>query len=118
LLLALLSGCGRSEPPLSGGKPVTYWVSALQDPDAKLRQKAVVKLGNVGPKDAAVLPALIDALKDADAAVRREAVLSLMKYGPDAKEAVPVLADMKLRDRDEEVRVFAGKALEKLSADE
>jgi HEAT repeat protein len=114
LAVIVLPGCGQQGPPLAGGKPVSYWLGALKDGDAKLRQKAVSKLGNVGNTDAAVFPALLEALKDADSSVRREAVLALMKLGPDAKEAVPILAEVQRNDRDADVRAFATKALDKL----
>jgi HEAT repeat protein len=114
LLSVATVGCGRSEPALSGGHSVGYWIEALQNPDAKLRKKAVAKLGNAGPVDAAVYPSLIAALKDADASVRRETILALMKFGPEAREAVPVLTVLQRQDRDEQVRSFAAKALEKL----
>src|SRR5437879_6546494 len=94
-----LAGCGQQGPPLSGGKPVSYWLAALKDADARLRHKAVAKLGNVGTSDAAVFPALIEALKDPDAFVRREAVLALMKIGPDATAAVPILREVQRNDR-------------------
>jgi HEAT repeat protein len=112
--LVLLSGCGPSLPTLAGGKPVSYWIEALQDPDAKVRKNAVFKLGNVGPADAAVFPALREALKDPDARVRREAILGLMKYGPGAQEAVPILIELQRDDRDAQVRSCAARALEKL----
>ena len=99
---------------LAGGRPVSHWVEALKSPDAKQRKTAVTKLGNVGPADEAVLPALLGALNDADAAVRREAILALMKYGPGAREAVPRLTDLRQSDRDAQVRTLAAKALEKL----
>ena len=99
---------------LAGGKPVSHWVEALKGPDAKLRKTAVTKLGNVGPADEVVLPALLGALEDTDAAVRREAILALMKYGPGAREAVPRLVDLKRRDRDAQVRSYAARAVEKL----
>ncbi|HEV3256000.1 MAG TPA: HEAT repeat domain-containing protein, partial [Gemmataceae bacterium] len=89
VLAALLSGCGKPQPTTAGGKPVSYWVEALHDRDARLRKQAAFKLGNVGPADAAALPALIGALKDRDARVRCEAILALVKFGPDAKEAIP-----------------------------
>jgi HEAT repeat protein len=115
-LVLLQPGCGQPDPPLSGGKPVSYWLEALQDKDATLRQKAVAKLGNVGATDAAVYPALTEALSDVDASVRGEAILALMKFGEGAKEAVPILADMERQDRDARVRTLAAKALARLSA--
>lgn len=116
LLLALaligLCGCGRPVATLAGGKPVGYWLDALHGPDARLRKTAVSKLGNVGPTDPAVVPALTAALKDRDAAVRREAITALMKCGADAREAIPVLTDLQQHDRDAQVRRYAAKALE------
>jgi HEAT repeat protein len=95
---------------MAGGK----WAEALRDPDAKLRKKAAFTLGNIGPSDPAVLPALIGALEDADAGVRCEAILSLLKCGPAAKEALPALAEVQQRDRDAQVRSCAARALAKL----
>ena len=109
-----LSGCGKTEPTLAGGKPVSFWVQALHDPDAKLRKKAAFKLGNVGPTDPTALPALIEALHDADAGVRAEAILALVKFGPAATAAVPTLAEVQRQDQDAKVREYAGKALAKL----
>ncbi|SRR5260370_26509848 len=111
------AGCGEAPSPLAGGKPVAHWVSALQDPDAKLRTTAVFRLGNVGPTDAAVLPALLGALKDSDARVRREAILALMKCGPDARAAVPALNEIRRRDPDPKVRDHAARALEKIDGE-
>jgi HEAT repeat protein len=110
-------GCGETQPTLAGGKPVAHWVSALQDPDAKLRKTAVFKLGNVGPADAAVLPALLGALKDSDAGVRREAILALMKCGPDARDAIPALSEIRGRDPDPKVREHAARALERIDGE-
>jgi HEAT repeat protein len=110
ILMIVLSGCGRARPTMAGGK----WAEALRNPDAKVRKKAAFTLGNIGPSDPAVLPALIGALKDADAGVRREAILALLKYGPDAKEAIPALTAVQEKDREPKVRACAAKALEKL----
>jgi HEAT repeat protein len=115
-LVAILSGCRNSEPPLSGGKPISHWIETLQDPSPKARKKAVTKLGNAGTADAAVFPALMEALKDTDAEVRCEAILALMKLGPAAREAMPALTRMQRQDSDDQVRSFAAKALQKLQA--
>jgi len=114
LLLALfVVGCGRAQPTMAGGK----WAEVLRDPDIALRKKAAFTLGNIGPTDPAVLPALIGALKDPEAGVRREAILALVKCGPEAREAVPILEELHQRDRDAQVRDYAGRALEKLRAE-
>src|SRR6516165_8224641 len=98
LLIMLLSGCGKPKTILAGGKPVSHWLEAVRDPDPRVRKTAIFKLGNVGPSDADVLPAVTAALKDPDAAVRREAILALVKFGPAAKEAAPILIDMRQHD--------------------
>jgi HEAT repeat protein len=108
-------GCGKARPTTAGGKPVSHWVQALQDPDARLRKKAAQKLGNAGPADPAVVPALAGALKDRDARVRAEAALALMKMGPAAQGAIPALAEAH-KDPDPRVREYAVKALERVQA--
>jgi HEAT repeat protein len=112
----VLLGCGKAQPP-DLGKQVTRWAQALNDPDAKVRKNALLKLGNIGPADEAVLPALLGALADADAGVRREAILALVKYGPGARKAIPRLTDLRKNDRDAQVRRYATRALEKLERD-
>jgi HEAT repeat protein len=114
ILLVALCGCGRAQPTMAGGK----WARALHDPAVKVRKKAAFTLGNIGPSDPAVFPALIEALKDADAEVRCEAILALLKYGPGAKEALPTLTDIQHKDRDARVRAYAARAVEKLQAAE
>jgi HEAT repeat protein len=114
-LVVLLAGCGRAQPTLAHGKPVSDWVAALQHPDARQRKKAAEVLGNVGAADPAVVPALAGAVKDRDPAVRGEAVLALLKIGPAAREAAPALHEAE-KDRDPHVRAGAVKALEKVEA--
>jgi HEAT repeat protein len=117
-LALLVCGCANSPPTLAGGKPVTHWVEALRGPDAKARRKAADKLGNVGPADPAVLPALMAALRDADPGVRRAAVLALLKCGPAAREAAGALAELRQRDRDAQVRACAARALARVEGAE
>jgi HEAT repeat protein len=112
ILLACLGGCGRAQPTMAGGK----WAGALRDPDARVRRKAAFTLGNIGPSDPAVLPALTGALEDADAGVRREAILALFKYGPGAAQAAGALAEARDRDASSQVRACAARALEKLGS--
>jgi HEAT repeat protein len=110
ILLISLSGCGRARPTMAGGK----WAAAVRDPDAKMRKKAAFTLGNIGPSDPAILPALIGALKDTDAGVRCEAILALLKYGPGAKVAMSELTEVRQKDRDAKVRDYAAQALAKI----
>jgi HEAT repeat protein len=114
LLALAVVGCGEGPPTMAGGKPVSHWTEALRDPSPKVRKEAAAKLGNVGPADPAALPALSAALNDPDAAVRREAIVALVKCGPAAREAAPALEQLRQHDRDAQVRMYAGRALEKL----
>jgi HEAT repeat protein len=117
-LLVLLSGCGRSpEPTHVHGEPMDHWLEALRSRDARVRKRAVTVLGNVGPADAAVIPALTGAVRDPDAGVRAEAVLGLLKIGPPARDAVPVLTEA-TKDRDPRVRAYAARALERVQGRE
>jgi HEAT repeat protein len=116
LILALagvLSGCRKAPPTLAHGHPVSHWVEALHDPDAAARKKAVSVLGNVGPADAAAIPALIRAVKDPEVAVRDEAILALLKIGPVAREAIPTLIEAQ-QDEDPTVRSHAAKAVARI----
>ena len=79
VLLFLACGCGKPAPTLAHGKPLGEWLHALHDPDARIRQKAARVLGNVGPVDPAVLPALAEAARDPDRRVRGEAAKALEK---------------------------------------
>jgi HEAT repeat protein len=117
LLVIVVCGCNKGQPPLAGGKPVSHWVQALDDPDPKVRKTAAAKLGNVGTADAAALPALIKALKDKDAIVRSEVILALVKFGPEARAACPALEEVQRNDANAKVRDYAAKALEKLRRD-
>jgi HEAT repeat protein len=116
IFAVLMAGCSQG-PPLSGGKPVEHGVNALQASDAKVRKRAVCKLGNAGAPEAEAWAAVVAALRDRDAGVRQEAILALMKCGPRAQETVPVLAELEQHDADAQVRVYAGKALKKLRSD-
>jgi HEAT repeat protein len=113
-LVVLMAGCGAAQPTSVGGKPVDYWVRALHDPDARLRKRAALKLGNAGSVDATVIPALIETLQDRDPGVRAQAVLALLRMGPAAREASQALQERAVKDWDATVRAYAVKALEKV----
>ena len=114
LSFTLLPGCAREKPPvMSHGKPVSYWLEALNDPDARKRVQAVKALGHVGTADPAALPALTAALKDRDPAVRARVVLALLNIGPAASEAIPALEEAR-NDSDPTVRSYVEKALERI----
>src|SRR5262245_38352935 len=110
-----IAGCGQPPAPKTAHyQPVSHWVAALNDTDAKARKQAVRILGNVGNNDAAVIPALIQALADTDASVRIEAIIGLMKIGPPAKDAIAALENIKTKDSDAKARTYAGRAIERI----
>ncbi len=117
LLLVCCTACSKAPPPptLSGGKPIEFRLDSIHSPDPHVRKEAVFKLGNVGPADPGVVPALIAALDDVDSTVRTEAIIALAKTGDGAKTAQAKLADLKSRDPDPRVRDAATKALARLS---
>ena len=112
---AITFGCGPAVPKdrYFKGQPVSHWLEALRNPDPKARQMAADVLGNVGPSDPLVVPALIEAIKDKNAKVRDAAVLSLSRIGPDAAEAGPALRAL-LNDPDPLVRSHVQLAVERV----
>jgi HEAT repeat protein len=116
----MMSGCRRDEhgPLLAGGREVSSWVAALDDPKPLVRRQAVLKLGNVGDADPAAAAALASALRDSDAMVRRDAVHAVVKLKRPAEETLARLREMNRSDPDLTVRDFAGKALAKLGRTE
>jgi HEAT repeats len=116
ICLLQFGGCSRQPPPptLTGGKPLSYWLGALRAPDAGTRKNAVFELGNVGPLDPAVIPALTAALQDRDARVRCAAILALVKSPKEAVAALPMVQVMADRDSDPTVRNYAARAAKKL----
>jgi HEAT repeat protein len=108
-------GCGRVDVPKENyfkGRPLPHWLEAIRDPDPKVRHAAAEVLGNAGPSDPAIVPALIEALKDKNAKVRAAAALSLAKMGSDAASAASDLQKL-IGDPDPTVRANAAIAVER-----
>ena len=107
-------GCsGSPEAARDGDQPPSYWVQALQSPDAQLRKKAADALGKVTTRDAATVQALMKALDDDDAKVRDAAVLALAKMGRVAERAADAL-DKLNSDPDRAVRQHAAQAAKRV----
>jgi serine/threonine-protein kinase len=66
-------------------------VVALRGPDPVARRRAVLALGEVGPRSTTAVQALAEALADGDARVRFMAAAALGRIGPAAEPAVPAL---------------------------
>jgi HEAT repeat protein len=109
----LLSGCTPAPTTTVHGKPSSYWLGQLGDPDAAARRRAVKALSGAALADRAVVPALAQALDDPEPAVRKEAVLALLKAGPAAADAAGALQKC-LQDGDPDVREVAEKALRRV----
>jgi HEAT repeat protein len=116
LLAAAAAGCSGEEkgPKLAGGREVSSWVTELNDPKARVRRQAVLKLGNVGDDDPAAAAGLAKALHDPDALVRRDAVHAVVKLTQPNEAILARLGEMKQTDPDATVRDFAQRALTKL----
>jgi HEAT repeat protein len=112
VLLMTTAGCGREErgPILTGGREIKSWLADLDDPKPAVRRTAVLKLGNVGEGDPAVLEALAEALRDKEAIVRRDAVKAVAKLTTPGDAIKAQLKTMGESDRDSLVRDYAKKA--------
>jgi len=98
---------------LEAGSAHHALITALNDPDAQVRQGAIAALGEmVDPRS---LPAIRDRLlKDTDAGVRGEAAYRLGKFGD--RTIVSALQSAATRDSDTAVRRWAAWALEQIES--
>jgi HEAT repeat protein len=112
-LSACGGGCQRDErgPTLAGGHEVSHWVTALRDPNPKVRREAVLKLGNVGDADPSVPEALAQALEDSDSQVRYDAVRAVVKLSKPGAAIKAKLETMSQNDKDARIRDVSTKAL-------
>jgi hypothetical protein len=115
ICLLLATGCQREErgPILTGGRELKSWLAELHDPKPAARRIAVLKLGNVGDGDPAVVEALAEALRDKEAIVRRDAVKAVAKQTKLNETVKAQLKAMSEFDRDSLVRDYARRALDK-----
>lgn len=90
-------------------------VELLKDPQAEIRQRAVLALGQIGTEARAALPALIAALSDRDDVVRVGAAQIMQTLGTQASEATPALI-ANLQAHHPEVRATAAAALGHIEA--
>jgi HEAT repeat protein len=98
-----LSAAPLPEPePTYHGKTLKEWIAASQDPNSKVRCRAVTALG-LGPFNKSAVPALIVALKDKDEQVQLRAVMALGEIGPEADGAARSLICL-LQNDDSEIR--------------
>jgi HEAT repeat protein len=118
-MLSVLKG-----DPLYNGRPLAYWLDALQESDAGVRREAAVLLGEAAIRNAcakddsqtqSVAAALVQTLGDHDGFVRKAAATSLLTY----PRETPVPHDSKtvalliaaLKDQETAVRKAAIRSL-------
>lgn len=95
---------------------------ALKDPDAGLRQMAVlalsagIRFGKLRPIGPETVTALIETLSDTHSDIRDEAARALADLGAQAKDALPALRRMASSDPMDSVRLVAQRAIERIEA--
>jgi len=101
---------------LIGEAAVPVLIEGLENPDnSGLRMKCVLALGNIGPKAAKAVPALIKMLVDKVRKTRQHTGRTLGKIGPAAREAVPALKKvLENKDENKAVRHNAEWALKQI----
>lgn len=71
-----------------------YLVDLLESPDSRVRNMAVMNLGDLGATARDALPSLVKALRDPDEGVRRAAINAVGAMGTQAQLAVPPLLEI------------------------
>jgi HEAT repeat protein len=89
----LSAGGPPGKEPLVQGKPLSYWLKELKDPDPLTREEALTVLAGAGEAARAAAPVLLELLKDKSAPVRVKAALALGQLKGHSKEATPVLLE-------------------------
>lgn len=97
-----------------GGPAVPELVGLIKDPDANIREAALIGFHYAG---AAPVPGLIELLRDSDAGVRKSAAEALGNCRRGAQAAAPELARALKEDKDAGVRKSAVDALPKVGGD-
>jgi HEAT repeat protein len=94
--------------PMAHGKPLKYWIDALQDPELLVRQEAILVLTDIGPPAKEAATELTKLLKDSHQPVRFKAAAALVKIDrQQAKAAVPVLCEgLKLGSAQERIQTM------------
>jgi hypothetical protein len=87
------AGVGEPKETLVQGKPLSYWVKVLKDPDPLAREEALVVLAGAGEAARGAAPMLEELLKDKSAPIRVKAALVLGQLKGEAKNAAPVLLE-------------------------
>jgi len=106
------TGAAETKEPVYEGKPLSVWVKALKEGDAKSREDAAFALMKMGPAAREAMPALSAALTDPNLEVVKFAAITLGKIGG---EGVPPLI-LGLQDEDETLQAIASLGLREAGA--
>jgi HEAT repeat protein len=80
--------------PMAHGKPLKYWIDALKDPEALVREEGILVLTDLGPVAKDAVPDLSKMLKDPSWRVRVKAANALFRIDrQQAKTVVPILCE-------------------------
>lgn len=102
---------------LHEGHSASYWIDALDSPDAEVRHKAIFAVGTLAAESDAAVPTLARIVaEDPDSESRQQAALALSKLYPASRAAVPALARA-LADQESLVRMNAAMALLRLGVE-
>jgi HEAT repeat protein len=98
VFVGIASVFGQTTPPAAGpmahGKPLQYWIDALKDEEALVREEGILVLTDLGPAAKDALPELTKLLKDPNLPVRVKAATALFRIDrQQGKNAVPALCD-------------------------
>jgi HEAT repeat protein len=96
-----------------GAKVVPLAIKALQDPNAKRKERALRVLARVGPDAAPALPELVKLLNADDPQLKTETLFVIAAIGPQAESAVAPVTEA-LSDKDANVVMAAAYALGKI----
>jgi HEAT repeat protein len=104
---------------LSGlGKPaVRPLIDALENPNEKVRERAIVALAFMQPPPKEAIPALVRRLGERNRDIRRNAVDAIGRMGKDAAHVLAAIVDLATNDADEYVRRSAVAAAAMLDGD-
>ena len=113
-IILTVTAAPAAQPPATAEAALRAKVRALladlESDDRRVRRRASVALGKLGPESAAAVPDLAAALGGKDRHARISALLMLTRIGPAARDAVGALIKA-LKDEDRGVRYSAAEAL-------
>jgi HEAT repeat protein len=105
----------RSQPVMDIHPVLAGLIGGLQDGDEHVRSFSAQAIGQIGPRAARAVPALVALLTDPEEGPRIGASIGLAGIGPAASEALPALRQV-LADPSADVRRVAERAIRMIEA--